>query len=302
MKHPSIAIVTTVRDPGSSFRTWITYHRQIADKLYIFLDEPGPRDAALIPDAPGVNYLAGTQQSTMSGGNGVMERQIANVERAHPLCVADNIDWLVHIDGDELLWSPDGNVADFFAALSPEVATVSFVNHEVINTERTADNFKDLRFFKRNGGEDKFRQYLSYRKYSFFLFYGNGKSAVRISNYKRPNGVHIFEVDDGITLFEKKVCVLHYACPTYQQWLTKYRQLDEFQPYWWDDVQNPIPFQFHLDSRDVYLESKKTGNWQTTRDFYRSNIFSDAEVERMVELGIVFEADPTSIIELASQQ
>lgn len=293
MQQPTIAIATTVRDPGHSFVTWIAFHRQVAHKIYVYLDEPGPRDAALIPDLPEVRCFSGSQQSTMSGGNGVMERQIANVERAYRQCLEDGIDWLIHIDGDELLWSPEAALSDFFAGLAPEVTTVSFVNHEVINVSHADDNFKELHFFKRNDGEAVYRNNLSYRHYPFFAFYGNGKSAVRVSDYKRPDGVHLFEVREGKRHIEREVCVLHYACATYAEWLKKYAQLDAFQPYWWDDPCNPIRFPYHLDSRDSYLASKRTGDWNIAYDFYHRHLFTAAELDQLRAVGVVFEVNLT---------
>jgi hypothetical protein len=85
---PIVAVVATVRDPGLSFRTWIAYHLNEVDRLYIVLDKPGTGDEQLIPDDPRVTVLAGAQESSLSGQSGVMQRQFANVARAVELCRA----------------------------------------------------------------------------------------------------------------------------------------------------------------------------------------------------------------------
>ena len=59
MAGPIIAVVATVRDPGPSFKTWIAYHLNEVDRLYIVLDKPGTGDEQLIPADPRVTVLAG---------------------------------------------------------------------------------------------------------------------------------------------------------------------------------------------------------------------------------------------------
>src|SRR5689334_5230295 len=103
MPHSTVAIVATVRNPGPSFTTWISYHLQQVDRLYICLDKPGTGDEQWIPSDSRIAVLAGSQESVLSGPSGVMQRQSANVSLALRLCRFEDITWLLHIDADELV-------------------------------------------------------------------------------------------------------------------------------------------------------------------------------------------------------
>jgi hypothetical protein len=300
MQEPKLAIVATVRNPGSSFRTWIAYHLHQVDRVFIFLDKPGTGDEQLIPSNPRVTVLAGAQpSSSMTGQNGVMQRQTANVGRAVDLCLKDGITWLLHIDADELIWSAQTRIKSYFASVEPDVSQVSFVNHEALNQFcAEEDYFREMRLFKRNGHEFPPDLWIHARRHGFFTLYGNGKSAARVDKAIGVDGVHLFRVSAGRTRYESGTCILHYPCATYAEWLKKPSFLGDLLPYWWDNPQTPIEFPFLLDSRDAYLESVRTGNWEIAKGFYMKSLFTDGEVANLLELGAVFRADPLERIAL----
>ena len=211
MHHPTLAIVATVRNPGPSFKTWIAYHLHQADHLYIFLDKPGTGDEQLIPANPRVTGLAGDQLSWMTGQNGVMQRQSANVWRALGLCRKEGFTWLLHIDADELIWSPQASIKAYFNRVDDDVSQVSFVNHEVVNQFEAADDyFREMHLFKRNSYEFPADHWIHGRRHKFFSSYGNGKSAVRVEKHNAADGVHRFHVTAGRTQYERNAGVLHY--------------------------------------------------------------------------------------------
>ncbi len=293
MYKPSIAIVCMIRDPAPSIKTWIDYHLQQVDRIFFYLDEPGDGDEELLSGIPGVQVFSGDRGCMMLGANRNLERQDAIVTRAIEQCRKEGIDWLIHIDSDELMWSPKKFLRDYFAEMDADVSAVSFCNHEVVSRfEETNDCFKDFRLFKRNSsncGESWYRE-----KYGhFFCAYGNGKSAVRIAQVDKASGPHCFVVKAGRQHDEcDAVCVLHYPCPTYRDWFKKYEQLGDFSDYWRDDITNPITFKFHCESRDAYLLARRELDWKIAEDFYKSRIFSDEDVQRMLNMGAVFWADP----------
>ena len=299
MQEPKLAIVATVRNPGPSFRTWIAYHLHQVDHLYIFLDKPGTGDEQLIPSNPRVTALAGAQLSSMTGPNGVMQRQSANVGRAADLCLKDGITWLLHIDADELIWSAQTSIKSYFAGVEPDVSQVSFVNHEALNQFcAEEDYFREMHLFKRNSHEFPPDHWIHARRHGFFALYGNGKSAARVDKAIGVDGVHLFRVSAGRTRYESGTCILHYPCATYAEWLKKHSYLGNFLPYWWDNPQTPIEFPFLLDSRDAYLESVRTDNWEIAKDFYTKSLFTEDEMANLLELGAVFRADPLERIAL----
>lgn len=293
MADATIAIVATVRDPGPSFRTWIAHHLNEVDRLYIALDRPGTGDEQLIPADSRITLLAGAQESSLSGQSGVMQRQFANVFRAVERCREDGMSWLLHIDADELAWSPRGTIKAHFEGVDSDVSQVTFVNHEVVNQPcASEDYFRELHLFKRNGFEFPPDHWIHARRHGFFHLYGNGKSAVRVDRHDRPVSVHAFQVTGGRTHVEWTACILHYPCATYNEWLKKHAFLGDFLPYWWDNPQSPIDFPFLIDSRDAYVQSLKTGNWDIARTFYDKSLFTEWQVANLLQTGAVFRADP----------
>lgn len=293
MAGATVAIVATVRDPGPTFRTWIAYHLQVVDRLYIFLDKPGTGDEQLIPDHPRVVAVAGEQRSALSGPNGVMQRQAANASRALALCARDGIDWLLHIDADELIWAPEKSFKAFLADLDPEVSLAVFANHELVNRfEDAGDFFREMHLFKRNGHEFPQGHWMHARKYEFFRLYQNGKAAVRVAMHNQPDGVHLFNVKGGRMHVETGASVLHYPVATYRDWLKKHEQLGDFLPYWWDNPATPMDLPYLVDSRDAYLESVRKGDPGIAERWYRTTLFTEEEVRELIDAGAVFRADP----------
>ena len=302
MPCPRIAIVTTIRSPGDSFKTWIDYHRGMVDKIYIYLDEPGNGDEALIQIDPVVNRFAGSKNSTMSGSHGVMQRQMANVKDALTRCAADRIDWLFHIDDDELIYYPGNDLRTYFGKVASGVSSISFVNHEVVGDVEVNDRFKELHLFKKNTfyetGEEKIRDH----RLHGFLYYEMGKSAVRVEACNGPCGVHEFFLKTGAAIRESAVCILHYPCPSYVHWLKKYSQLGDFKSFWWDDPNLPMPDTFHTRSRDAYRQSLESGNWEIALDCYMESHVAESDQAFMLENGAMFFADPLAEIGMAKQK
>lgn len=294
---PTIAIVSTIRRPGSNFSTWLDYHSRLVDRIYLFLDEPGSGDELLTLGYPDVKLFAGDQDCSTVGCTRLIMRQAANMNRALALCAEEGIDWLLHIDDDELIWSPSGTLKEYLSTVDADTSNISFVNHEVVSTYQVDNCFNDLHLFKRNGFDAGNDVMLKQRKYPFFYFYGNGKSAGRVASCSGHDGPHQFRPASGKTRYETDVCILHYACADYEIWRKKFALLDDFPSTYFDNPDRPIPFNFQLDSRDAYLDAKRTGRWQIAQDFYRRSLFSSAEVERMVAVGAVVGAHPTAMID-----
>lgn len=285
MTPSTLAIVCTVRDPSPSFLTWIEHHRQLVDRLYIYLDSPSEAAVTAIPTGPAICTFAGTACSHFSGPSGVMQRQCQNVLDALMQCANDGIDWLIHIDSDEMIFSPTSNLKSYFSRVDPAVSCIRFINHEVVSAYAAENPFKELNVFKKNqffntvlgvsGGEEKV----------YFLGYTIGKSAVRVNQCVGPSGPHDFEVSGGQTIREEEICILHYLSATYKEWLKKFSELGDFQPFWFDDAQRPMHRSFLVESRNIFLESLRLGDWNRARDFYLSHLLSASDIKRLLEKG-----------------
>jgi len=240
------------------------YHLSLVDKLYIWVDDPKEVENPCIPHDHRINVSGGSQVRNDAGHRMLIRRQNENVVRAVQMCIQDGIEWLMHLDSDELLFSPmSGKVSPSWNALAAAgVGQVTFANHEVCPVWIADNVFRDCIYFKANGRMP-------------FNFYGNGKSAARVTNRIRPDGPHRFQGYDGRHMHSSEAVILHYTCATYDLWLRKYRIRGEFSNHWDDNKTYPIDMPFHLRSRDVCRACCLSGNYESAMSLFATSIVSD---------------------------
>lgn len=149
--------------------------------------------------------------------------QSLNMEQAIQLARRDGVEWLLHIDTDELV-HPAGtrhfSLQEVLATVPGSVDVVIFPNHESL-PERidVTDPFVEVTLFKRNyqhiASDVYFKNYaaIAHSNPNYFITYANGKSAARIQDGLRPNGAHRWNS------YEKRIrewtsesaSVLHYT-------------------------------------------------------------------------------------------
>ena len=159
----------------------------------------------------------------------VRVRQALNVEVAIELALKKGIDWLLHIDVDELFYSPTTPVKEHFRLLADKgISRISYLNYEAIpESPDIRDPFKEVTLFKRNQLALPNARISAEQQYlidlcphlpnpRFFFFYGNGKSAARLVKGLLPTGPHGFTVpaDRGLSarlhrkIFKSKLTAL----------------------------------------------------------------------------------------------
>ncbi|MEB0136757.1 glycosyltransferase family 2 protein [Actimicrobium sp. CCC2.4] len=287
-----MAIVCTVRNPAASFKTWINYHSKLVDKIYLYLDSSTPAILSGLPTSPVVSVCPGAWLSTFSGPSGVMQRQCVNVRHGLKQCSIDGIDWLIHIDSDELMYSPVQSLKDYFAHVDPNVSSIQFINHEAVSAYAADDPFRELKIFKKNRRFDRSTDTPLAEGSPYYQGYTFGKSAVRVQKCLGPVSVHEFETSNGKMVREHQVCVLHYLSATYKDWIKKCSELGSFQSFWYDDVKSPMHQSFLVQSRDIYLSAMQSGDWSLAREFYVNNLMSDTEKEKWLQSGELLFIDP----------
>ena len=325
--HSRVAIVTTLRNTGRAvLDSFIRYHVQLGfAHLYLFFDDP--EDDA-IPSAgrhTAVSVirnderlrerwrstrcfaLRGHDLSPKHGvvdGDLVMLRQQMNVEIAVQLGLEQRMDWLLHIDADELFYCARQPIAQHFQSLVDRgIACVSYCNHEAVPEKvDMEDFFREATLFKRNRDawpEVKLdpRQRALFRSASqldkgFFRFYANGKSAARLSPDLSARGVHDFSIPEGArrTRENEDPVILHYPCCGFQHFWNKYRTLGRFADLW--DNQHSIRDaigSFHLESRDIVMQ----GVPAAARAFYeRRMVLQDHQViDCLIDAGLALRID-----------
>jgi len=201
-----------------------------------------------------------------------MFRQDENANQAINICNKEGIEWLIHLDIDELLYPANRQV--LVSNLAEPNGHVTMPNHEVCPQWHSDNPFRRCNYFKLNG------------KLQFNL-YANGKTAVRCRPAVFVRDAHSFAGYIGKRVISSDMVILHYACATYDRWLTKYATLGDFPDFWWDNPQNRITLPFHLKSRDIYKQCLNDGSFQSAVDFWRSQVLSSNQLDQLVLKGKV---------------
>ena len=307
------AIVTTLRNAGQTIDSFVDYHLAIGfAHLYLFFDDPNDPDFARFRANPFVTAIAHDaklrelwtalpQYSAQAEflDTEVMARQVLNAEFAMRLAREQGFGWLLHIDADELFYSPNEPAGEHFASLERQgLEAINYPNYEAV-PERDAigDVFREVNLFKvpsplcrlpiTEAGV-RLAQTTPQLLPNFFHFYSSGKSAVRLSAAgMRPEGVHTFLRPDGKFNAGQSMrhFVLHYPCCGFDAFWTKYVTLGKFPDQWWQkyDIAGVSPL--HLEARDVVA----TGDRDAALAFYRQRIaMQDRErVANLLAFGIL---------------
>jgi hypothetical protein len=221
----------------------------------------------------------------------LIARQVLAVEYGLRLSCTDGVDWLLHIDVDELLHF-DGNgstnVAKWFANVPEQADIVHFVNLEAaperseLSQRGSGDYFSEISLFKENPSNVSLavlrQHWPSGKRKHYFTAYANGKSAVRCGTSHGsvvPDGSHSFRHStpsmtgpeqtsltciEADSVQEGTVRLLHYPHCSMDLWQTKYELLGEFPNVWCGKDRIPED-SFHWKSRNLLsLEQNRKSN------------------------------------------
>ncbi|ETW06794.1 hypothetical protein H310_02947 [Aphanomyces invadans] len=355
-----LGLVTTVAVDSASPReldvlsSFLLYHLSVGFKrICVFLDTPGTtseevlsrlhsalkqhRQAIDIVEKsssyaiyPTCSLYAALQPSI---SDEVHARQQLNCELAMTSCLTWNeiartdasrtpLEWLVHLDLDELLYYPSNHDDDrndglhmFFASASPSIHQFTFVNHEAIPTTANVSNyFVEVSHFKVNhlvapftsaaqACMNRWRDRTTHRQY--MLAYDNGKSAVRIRRGVLPSSVHSWQPHPSLATVTNfpdprrmnmattishttSPWILHYPSCGYDWFKEKYRTLGRFPDAWF---QGKLPIQpcFHTTARDVWATCVETHDEKAMRTLYHEQVMLDDPdgLEAQIDAGVV---------------
>lgn len=270
-KSVPVAIVTLSRRP-SDLRSWLSYHLDYARVDHIFLhieDTPGfdklwesvpltqRQKVTLWRDeppmaTPAVSLSAGVEKRPADDYETLQARQLKVMRRARQQADEMKLDWLLHIDDDELLYSPTHRpVGELLARLSDEVSQAFVPNVEAVY--QTAD----VRSCFTEVAKANMNPYT-------FVSYANGKAAVRVDTDVEPAGPHEWRGADGLMLpavhldqepFGAPLLVLHFeSCPV-ERWEEKFWELGNTSP----EKIRKIPFGFY---RESISTMERCGRWR----------------------------------------
>lgn len=282
------AIVTTLTNAEDVIDTFLDYHLKLGfDQIFLFFDNPNDELFEKLANTDSIclfkndNILRERWEETKAFdqfhpfiAKEVMARQILNMEIAIQECLNKGIQWLLHIDIDELFYSPKQSIVEHFNAMEKKgIHNIQYLNHEAIpETIAIGDYFKEVSLFKRNAKTINYQNEIIEQNIikstgdKYFLFYGNGKSACRIKNGTYPKGIREFENGSEQTIIHDP-SILHYPCCGITHFYKKYQTLKKFSDKWFgiDDIRSLIPT--HIEARDIFT----TNNAELIKKFYEDN-------------------------------
>ncbi|CAM9404632.1 unnamed protein product [Phaeothamnion confervicola] len=243
-----VGIVTTVRltPKGESLdstslqrseaRRWsvleafLLYHLDKGfDRIYLFFDAADGSDEAYVRRVEEEPSFLGRVEITRAGAEHdeavrescslwpslalfyeteVQARQSLNAELAIQRAEAEGLRWLLHIDADELFWTPEPSVKPHFAALEAQgVEQMTYANHEGVPERDGVDNyFAEVTLFRRHHlclpisheASAAMRWWCARTGHGqYMIAYDCGKSAARVAPGVVPDGVHTWRCGNG---------------------------------------------------------------------------------------------------------
>ncbi|XP_065013677.1 glycosyltransferase-like At2g41451 [Musa acuminata AAA Group] len=243
--RPKICITSSTSAGLEQILPWLFYHKVIGvTTFFLFVEGEAAKPAVstVLESIPGVKVIYRTSdleekqaksrvwnETWLSGffykpcNYELFVKQSLNMEMAIVMARDAGVDWIIHLDTDELIY-PAGareySLRQLLSDIPSNVDMVIFPNYESsIEHDDIKDPFTEVSMFKKNYDHLPKDTYFGLYKEAtrgnpnYFLTYGNGKSAARIQDFLRPNGAHrwhnYMKTPNEIKLDE--AAILHYT-------------------------------------------------------------------------------------------
>lgn len=244
-KPLKLAVASMMRKP-IDLALWLEHHRKAGiSKFYIRLED-SPGTAAFLKAFKDVHYEEGVS-GQINNYTTQVDRQRDFVNRMLPDARKEGIDWVFHIDADELL---EGDLSRTLAALPPNMLIGKIKNAEAVYGEEEPTCFSAQKFIRCDSGGP-------------CTAYVNGKGVARPVEGVTLGGAHDYvykgAVDPAVTaqIDFKDFHVLHYDSCTVGAWLEKFKHMSKNAKM--DDIVFPYyhkSIEAAKKAADVYKEHK----------------------------------------------
>ena len=340
-----VALICQLKDASVRLKSFLDYHLALGfRRIYLYFDDPSEaddvefaesyggdrvdvrvRDAALLREWAA---LRGWDRLKKFAGSDVQVRQMLNALHCLARARADGMDWLLHVDSDELFHPGPGetSILPHFRYLQDSGCQL-FTYYNFESVPRTPleggerDCFRTVTVFKRSrcltpatAAADRCLEFWKSRSpmKDLFLFYQNGKSAVRCDCDAVPVSVHVWSPVDkrllhalgrtndhrnqGIDYDGSVQCrVLHFACTDPKMLWRKYDTLGDFPNACVADTVEHEKLMFHCVCRDAYVKHRGDDDRgeAALADLFRRSVAldDDDEIEAQIAAGVLERVD-----------
>ncbi|CAL1411747.1 unnamed protein product [Linum trigynum] len=298
--RPKICVTTSTSASLDQILPWMFYHKVIGvSTFYLFVEgkAASPGVSKVLESIPGVKVIYRTKELEEQQARSriwnetwlssffykpcnyeLFVKQSLNMEMAIVMARDAGMDWILHLDTDELIHpagSSEYSLRQLLLDVPGDVDMVVFPNYESsVERDDVKDPFSEVSMFKKNYDHLPKDIYFGMYKEStrgnpnYFLTYGNGKSVARVQEHLRPNGAHrwhnYMKTPSEVKLEE--AAVLHYTYAKFSD-LTSRRDRCGCKPTK-DDVKRCFMLEF---DRSAFIIAS-TATEEEMRNWYREHV------------------------------
>lgn len=315
--RPKICITSSTSAGLEQILPWLFYHKVIGvTTFFLFVEGEAakPTVSPVLESIPGVKVIYRTRELEEKQAKSrvwnetwlagffykpcnyeLFVKQSLNMEMAIVMARDAGVDWIIHVDTDELIY-PAGareySLRQLLSDVPSNVDMVIFPNYESsIERDDIKDPFTEVSMFKKNYDHLPKDTYFGLYKEAtrgnpnYFLTYGNGKSAARIRDFLRPNGAHrwhnYMKTPNEIKLEE--AAILHYTYAKFSD-LTSRRDRCSCKPTN-DDVKRCFILEF---DRDAFIIASTATEEEMHRWFLDRVVWTDKQLNlKLLRKGIL---------------
>ncbi|KHF99735.1 Dephospho-CoA kinase [Gossypium arboreum] len=237
--RPKICITTSTSAGLEQILPWMFYHRVLGvTNFFLFVEghAASPNVSKVLESLPGVKVVYRTKELEEQQAKSriwnetwlssffykpcnyeLFVKQSLNMEMAIVMARDAGMEWILHLDTDELIHPAGAREYSLRQLLLDVPSNVDMESS--VERDDIKDPFTEVSMFKKNYDHLPKDTYFGMYKEStrgnpnYFLTYGNGKAAARIQDHLRPNGAHrwhnYMKTPNEIKLEE--AAVLHYT-------------------------------------------------------------------------------------------
>ncbi len=274
----AIGIVSTVRASQTDLTLFVNYYRNSGvDRMILFFD----------PDDPTFEHFQKLDKLTCircddaywksqgSPDHSTLE-QMQDVNAAMALNAArrDGIDWLIHIDSDEFILTPDKDIGRYLERAGRDAEAVRFPTLEAVpQMNYTRHLIEEIRWFKVPKswlrGAPTIARALGCGnafKYGYYRGHSLGKTATKVKSAVAKIGIHLpigqdeakFRIKESSDAF-----TMHFESCTYEDWKRKWTRRSDGTT-----IAARMSPHRQRQQRD-FLAAYQTGSEETLRKEYR---------------------------------
>ena len=231
------AITSTVRTSRTDLRMFVNYYLNSGiDQIFLFFDDPSDESIEYFRNLSRVNCVPCQNALEIPTRRSIEQRQVANAVSGLEMARRRRIDWLIHVDSDELILTPERNIKRYLIRRTNDnVDAVTFPSLEAVpKLNYTRHFFEDIHWFKVGRSTipraETIARLLGCRnvfEYGYFRGHRTGKTATKIHSPVKSLGIHLPTSHEGCDLriiTSSDAFTLHFDCCTFDDWKLKWQR------------------------------------------------------------------------------